>query len=70
MRVNWGVVIMDLRAKHCGIRGIAREVRVSPGTVCKWQDCHGWEPRHSAGERLIAHWMRKTGKGRVELPVW
>lgn len=37
------------------------------GTLRGWLD--GSEPRHSDGERLIAHWCRLTGKARTFVPV-
>lgn len=50
-----------------GIREVARQLDVPYGTLRNWQD--GSEPRHSDGEKIIAHWCRLTGKARTFIHV-
>lgn len=45
---------------------LARELDVPRGTLRRWLE--GAEPRHDDGERIIAVWVRITGKAREYVP--
>lgn len=48
-------------------RQLADTIEVARGTLRGWMD--GSEPKHSDGERVIAHWCRLTGKARTFIHV-
>jgi hypothetical protein len=46
---------------------LADALDVPRGTLRNWLD--GSEPRHTDGEKILAHWQRLTGKARTFAPV-
>lgn len=67
-RTDWFRILADLSRKGIGNRGVARRVSVAKTTVIGWKS-HGYEPRHSDGERLIALWCEVTGHARDAVPM-
>ena len=66
-RIDWFRVIVDLQALKFRTRKIAKAIETTHPAVLGWKQ--GGEPRHDAGERLIALWMTKTGKERELVPM-
>lgn len=65
--VNWPAVLAQLCCGQMSVYALAASLGVPRSTLRGWLD--GSQPSHPDGERLIAEWMRVTGKPREQVPT-
>lgn len=65
--INWPAVLADLCAGRLSTYAVAAMIGVPRGTLRRWID--GSLPNHDDGERVIAVWVKVTGKQREALPT-
>jgi hypothetical protein len=66
LRVDWFRLITDLNRAGHSTRRFADNLGIPRTTIEGWKA--GAEPKHADGERLIALWCERMGKGREHLP--
>lgn len=65
--VCWPAVLADLCGGTLAVHAVARKLDVPRSTLRGWID--GAQPGHADGERVLAMWMRTTGKPRELIPT-
>jgi hypothetical protein len=66
LRVDWFRLITDLNRAGHSTRRFADNLGIARTTIEGWKA--GSEPKHADGERLIALWCERMGRGREHLP--
>lgn len=66
LRVDWFRVLADLRRLGWNSARVAGEIDMPRTTVDGWKA--GSVPRYDPGERLVALWVKATGKSRDDVP--
>lgn len=65
--VCWPALLGDLCAGRMSTYAVAELLDVPRSTLRGWID--GSQPNHADGERVIAVWIRVTGKSRELVPT-
>ena len=68
-RIDWFRILADLKRLGFSQYAVAEKTGIARETVRDWF-CRTKEPRHSAGERLIAFWMAEMERPRESLPMF
>ena len=66
-RVDWFLVLMDLKRAGLSLSTIAGFVEVGKSTVIGWKN-HYCEPGYQHGERVLMLWQRASGRGPGDVP--
>ena len=67
-RIDWFRLMVELKRGGWSLRAMSAATRISKPVLVGLRNS-GTEPRHVAGEALIALWCRVTGLGRDHLPM-
>lgn len=67
-RVDWFRLLVELKRAGWSLRGMSAATRISKPVLVGLRNS-GAEPKHKAGEALIALWCQVTGLTRDELPM-
>lgn len=65
--IDWFRIIADLQRAGFSLRDIHEHTDIPHPTLLAWGQ--GTEPRHSAGEKLLAFWAAATGNARDDAPL-
>lgn len=68
--IDWVRVVENLRATGMSLTQIADAASVSKSSLIGYGTELRQEPGHSAGERLLAVWVERTGYRREDAPRW
>lgn len=67
-RIDWFRLMAELKRGGWSLRAMASATCISKPVLVGLRNA-GTEPKHVAGETLIALWCRVTGLGRDQLPM-
>lgn len=68
IRVDWFRITAELQSLGYSLERIATEIDVPKSTIMGWRTLDA-EPRHAAGESLIALWCKAHDMPRDALPL-
>lgn len=69
--VDWVRVVGNLRTAGMSLTDIAEAASISKTDVLRYgSEEYRQRPEHSAGERLLAVWVQRTGCKREDAPMW
>ncbi len=69
LRVDWFRILVDLKRLGYSTYDLQDLVGIPRETLRDWAN-RIKEPRHHAGEKLIAFWMREMDRPRESLPMF